>query len=310
MSYLNKKSFIDNFMKILIFVFSFLFLSHGWPVTIKDKVIYEGDDRRQISDLNPYNPEDIKALEWSRSILAQIPQWRVRRVLNDSFSLETKDLATGLNLCADERFLNLPLVSSCSAFLVAPDLIMTAGHCFKDKYDCKKQSWVFDYDDSREFTSSEGIITFKMNETVYCQELLAHVVGSKADYALVKINRQVLDRKPLNLRREGKIETKEELIIVGHPLGMPKMISSNLFVRENTDPTLFKVSADTFSGNSGSPVLNLKTGLVEGILIRGEEDFIDVTELGCKKTKICYRNDCRGETVGRSTSFPLKFIPK
>jgi hypothetical protein len=277
---------------------------------IKDKVIYGQDDRRPIADLIDEDSEDLNILNWGRSVLAQIPHWRVGEFLSDSYSVDTKDLVTGLNMCSDEKFLNMPLVSSCSAFLVAPDLILTAGHCIKDKYDCKKQSWVFDYDDSKNFSPPEGKITFNMKDSVYCQELLAHVVNPKADYALIKINRPILDRQPLAIRREGKVAAKDSLIVIGHPLGMPKMVSMNISIRENLNPTLFKTNADTFSGNSGSPVINLKTGIVEGILIRGEDDFIDVIDLGCKRSKNCLGSECRGESVGRSTSFPLKFIPK
>ena len=297
-------------MKIAIVLTLVFWGNQTWGAQIHDKVIYGKDDRFLIQDLDSENAEDSKILDWSRSVLAQIPHWRVGQFYNDSYSIETKDLASGLNICSEERFLNMPLVSSCSAFLVAPDLIMTAGHCLKDKYDCKKQSWVFDYNDSKDFSHPEGNITFKMKDTVYCQELLAHVVGPKADYALIKINRPILDRKPLPLRREGKIAPKDSVIIIGHPLGMPKMVSTNILIRENLNPTIFKTNADTFSGNSGSPVINLKTGIVEGVLIRGEDDFVDVIKLGCKISKLCVGNECRGESVGRSTSFPLKFIPK
>ncbi len=297
-------------MKLMSLIILSLIGSNLWGAPVVDKVIYGEDDRRTMSELDPGLLDDAQILEWSRSVLAQIPHWRVDQFLSDSFSIETKDMYSGLNICSDERYLNMPLVSSCTAFLVAPDLLMTAGHCIKDKYDCKKQSWVLDFNDSRDFTSPQGSITFELKETFYCQELLAHVVNPKSDYALIKIHKPILDRKPLPLRRDGKISQKETLIVIGHPLGMPKMVSTNISIRENLNPTLFKTNADTFSGNSGSPVLNSKTGVVEGVLIRGEDDFIDVIELGCKKSKRCLGSDCRGETVGRATSFPLKFIPK
>ena len=306
----DQRSFIKYPMKMTLLFLLVCLANQLFGAQIKDKVIYGQDDRRPIADLIDNDPEDLKMLNWSRSVLAQIPHWRVGEFLSDSYSVETKDLVSGLNVCSDEKFLNMPLVSSCSAFLVAPDLIMTAGHCLKDKYDCKKQSWVFDYDDSKNFSPPEGHITFKMKDSVYCQELLAHVVNPKADYALIKINRPILDRQPLALRREGKVGVKDSLVVIGHPLGMPKKISTNISIRENLKPTLFKTNADTFSGNSGSPVINAKTGLVEGVLIRGEEDFIDVIELGCKRSKNGLGSECRGESVGRSTSFPLKYIPK
>jgi hypothetical protein len=45
---------------------------------------------------------------------------------------------------------------------------------------------------------------------------------------------------------------------------------------------------------------------IEGILVRGETDFI-VTEIGCRKSNVCPQNDpnlvCRGEDCTRSTEF-------
>ena len=41
---------------------------------------------------------------------------------------------------------------------------------------------------------------------------------------------------------------------------------------------------DTFMGNSGSPVFNKETGLVEGILIEGAEDLEDDLDNLCTRS--------------------------
>ncbi len=274
----------------------------------QDKVIYGEDNRSLMSELS--NDDFGPMIESGRSILAQIPNWRITSNTKESISIQTKDLQTGLNICEGERFLNLPLVSACTAFLVGPDLIATAGHCVKDKYDCKKQTWVLDYDSEMEFVSPSGSAVFPKEKTYACAELLGWSENAKLDYAIIRLDRKIEDRQPLKLRREGKTSSNESLVVIGHPVGMPKMMASNILIRDNTQTYNFKTNADTFSGNSGSPVLGIGSGLVEGILIRGDEDFQMDIDLGCQRPAKCGDKECRGETVQRSTFLPFKYIPK
>ena len=57
----------------------------------------------------------------------------------------------------------------------------------------------------------------------------------------------------------------------------------------------FVANLDTYGGNSGSAVFNTDTGLVEGILVRGENDF--VYSNGCRVSNVCPAPGCRGEDV-------------
>ncbi|MBY0413626.1 MAG: serine protease, partial [Bdellovibrionales bacterium] len=134
--------------------------------------------------------------------------------------------------------------------------------------------------------------------------------NAKLDYALIRLDRAVESATPLKIRREGKVSNDEMMVTIGHPLGMPKMVADQIFVRDNSATFIFKTNADTFSGNSGSPVIGVTSGLVEGILIRGDDDFkLDVKE-GCSRVTECANKECRGESVQRSSFLPLKYIPK
>lgn len=272
-----------------------------------DKMIYGDDNRRLMSELDTNS--DLQAINSSRSILAQIPNWRAK-ITKETVSVETRDLKFGLNICDGEKFLDQPLVSSCTAFLVGPDLIVTAGHCIKDKYDCKKQTWVLDYDSAGDFTGPTGVITFPKDKAYSCTELISWSENSNLDYALVRLDRKITDREPLKVRRDGKTSTNESLMVLGHPLGMPKMLTDNIMIRDNSMTYFFKTNADTFSGNSGSPVIGMNSGLVEGLLVRGDDDFVMDLDLGCQKMARCGNKDCRGESVQRSTYLPFKNIPK
>lgn len=296
-------------MKILFSLSLLLSLIHAdLAEAYQEKVIYGTDNRSLVSELQ--DDEFAFTIDASKSVLAQIPNWRITSDTKDSISIETKDLQTGLKMCEGERFLTLPLVSSCTAFLIGPDLIATAGHCVKDKYDCKKQTWVLDYDSEMEFIGPVGTAVFPKEKTFSCKELVGWSQNTKLDYAIIKLDRPIEDRSPLKLRRDGKTASNESLMVIGHPLGLPKIMAGNILIRDNTQTYTFKTNADTFSGNSGSPMIGLISGLVEGILVRGDDDFEMDIDLGCQRPARCGDKECRGETVMRSTFLPFKYIPK
>ena len=276
-----------------------------------NKGLYGDDNRRLISELNASDDkEDEVRVEMSRAVLAQIPRWRMTATDDGDFSVETKSLAAGLNFCPEEKFSDLPLVSSCTAFLVGPDLLMTAGHCVKDKYECQKNYWVLDYNDALGFSGPQGAARIKKENVVYCQQILSQSENVKLDYALIRITRKIKDRKPLTIRRTGKVEDDDTLEVIGHPLGLPKVLTDEASIRNNSLPFTFVTNADTFSGNSGSPVINSKTHVVEGILVRGDEDFQMDIDRGCNHAYHCLADECKGETVQRTSVLPLKLIPK
>lgn len=273
----------------------------------QDKVIYGEDNRRLMIELDANT--DADAIKYSSSVLAQIPNWRLKSN-KENITVDTRDLKYGLNVCDGEKFLDQPLVSSCTAFLVAPDVIVTAGHCVKDKYECKKQTWVIDFDSNGDFQGPSGTITFPKDNTYTCRELLSWSQNTNLDYAVIKLDRPVMGKTPLKIRREGKVSKSESLIVIGHPLGMPKMVTNNILIRDNSLTYIFKTNADTFSGNSGSPVIGEISGLVEGILVRGDEDLEMDINLGCQRMARCGDKECRGESVQRSTYLSFKNIPK
>ena len=146
-------------------------------------------------------------------------------------------------------------------------------------------------------------------ENVYsCKKILVSKYDplEREDYALVKLDRAVFRRRPLRFRKKGKIADGASVIAIGHPSGLPTKIAGNAKVRQNDHPIFFNANLDTFAGNSGSPVFNKKTGLVEGILVRGDTDY--VTENSCMVTNRCKNEECRGEDVTRMTF--LKDIKK
>ena len=98
--------------------------------------------------------------------------------------------------------------------------------------------------------------------------------------------------------REQAVEPQigDPLVVIGHPAGLPLKVADGANVRSiGLSGQHFVANLDTYGGNSGSAVLNGVTGDVEGILVRGEMDFI--YQNGCRVSNRCLNDSCRGEDV-------------
>tara|TARA_B100001971_G_scaffold111191_1_gene102130 strand:- start:73423 stop:74709 length:1287 start_codon:yes stop_codon:yes gene_type:complete len=190
--------------------------------------------------------------------------------------LPPQTLKEDMGLCEDERFGEQNNAVVCSGFLVGPDLLVTAGHCIQTQADCNETSWVFDYK-IKESTGSADVMV--KNDSVYkCSKVIeAQLVskrdGTKIDYSLVKLDRVVKGKTPLKFRTKAKIAMNTEIVVIGHPSGLPQKVAAGAKVLKNDSENFFQTNLDTFGGNSGSAVFDEKTGAVEGILVRGAKDY-------------------------------------
>ncbi len=203
-------------------------------------------------------------------------------------------------ICSTARFAKQITAASCSGFLVGPNLLVTAGHCITSQRDCESFSWVFDYN----VKSEDQSLDFSVDtSSVYkCSKIISQDLSrsTKNDFALIRLDREVSDRTPLEFRQEGEVELDTPLVVIGHPSGLPTKIADGAWVRSNESEYYFVTNLDTFGGNSGSAVFNTDTGVVEGILVRGEQDYVWDSR-GCRVPKVCDENECRGEDVTRIT---------
>ncbi|MBA3237870.1 MAG: HEAT repeat domain-containing protein [Parachlamydiaceae bacterium] len=107
-----------------------------------------------------------------------------------------------------------------------------------------------------------------------------------SDWVLLKLDRAVTwDPLPLNLE---KVLDKIELYMLGHPNGLPLKFTYNGMIKGNTEEDFFECNLDAFKGNSGSPVFNLSTCRVEGMLVEGPTDYAIISENGQLKIQILH----------------------
>ncbi|MDA1013172.1 MAG: serine protease [Planctomycetota bacterium] len=138
--------------------------------------------------------------------------------------------------------------------------------------------------------------------------LIDHALNgpSRSDFAVVRLDRPAVGHPIVRVRRSLKIANQQAVYVIGHPSGLPLKHADGANVRDNDPGAFFSANLDTYGGNSGSPVFNSETNLVEGILVRGDTDF--VTENGCRVSNVCPINGCGGEDVTRTSEF-VKHVP-
>lgn len=250
------------------------------------KVIYGEDDR-----VEPHTVTDKKLLAVSRSVAAMIPAssiissstptssgrstttWGRRSEpprTGGEVSIKAPTL-TERGVCSTERFSNQITAANCSGFLVAEDVLVTAGHCIETQTDCDEYRWVFDYQ-----VGADGNLAKLNTENVYeCQKILGRELSGAngTDFAVIKLSKVVKGREPMKLNLTGKPVEGDDVIVLGHPTGLPQKIAAGATVKKLAGNHFYS-NLDTYGGNSGSAVINGRTYEVEGILVRGQKDYV------------------------------------
>ena len=279
-----------------------------------DKSIYGRDDRIELFDASP---------ETRRLADSVVSLWQSADVREDrlagTFSLNTRKLADDPEFCVNERFREQSIGSFCSGSLVGDDLVLTAGHCITGQTMCDNAKIVFGFAIKTYGASTPAEIEAK--DVYSCKKVLitrSDTVPprpdpfkkySGPDYALIRLDRKVAGRKPLAINRGRSPKKGDKLMVIGHPLGLPLKIAAGAAVRDASPADYFVANLDSLRGNSGSPVFNAATGLIEGVLVRGDTDFDVAPAGGCYTMAVFPQNGGRGEDVNR-VSVLESFIPE
>lgn len=271
----------------------------------RQKVIYGVDNRKDYYQIDDQSESKIKqqcnsvVSLFNNDDLVISPDGEGQVV-----SLGTSKFGDAYGLCREEIFFNQPVGAFCSGFLVADDLVATAGHCVNED-DVTNVSFVFGY---RMNSENQAQTKISSSEVYRGKEIVGRqLTDDGTDWAVVRLDRPVTDHKPFKIRREGKVNDQQRVYVIGHPCGLPLKYAAGSRVRNNQEEAYFVANLDTYGGNSGSGVFHVgedndpEDGMVEGILVRGETDFDDIN--GCKRSNVCPDDKCRGEECTRTTEF-------
>ena len=256
--------------------------------------IHKTDDRYDL-----FERPELK--QYFDATAAQIRKSYIQDYDQDYFVIKRRPLSVFLPkpLCQEDRYGRQISVADCSGFLIADDLLVTAGHCMSSEYSspedyCRWSYWVFDYyatvdnsdikyteiyDADYDYWDLFADKVIKRSSVYSCKEVLVSSFTPNIplerphfDFAVVRLDRPVGDRRPLvvgnNFLTEG-----DPVMAIGYPLGLPAKVAINAQVKNLDNPTTFATDLDAFQNNSGSAVLNANTMAVEGIIIRGLPDY-------------------------------------
>lgn len=248
-----------------------------------EALIYGADDRREVYQLT--NAHQIALAD---STVALMDASDVTSVAG-GYSINTSlSYGSAYSLCTSEPFRTQPTTAYCTGFLVAPDLVATAGHCISNS-SCAGTRFVFGF----EMTSSSSVRSTVPTSDVYsCAQVVGRTQTTTNDFAVVRLDRAVSGHTPLAIRRSGTVALGTPLVVSGHPAGIPLKVAGGATVRGNSATNYFEANVDTYGGNSGSPIIDANTGVVEGILVRGNADFVQSGS--CFVSNVCSDSGCPG----------------
>lgn len=253
-------------------------------------IIY-GEDNR----VDTFESTNVLFKTLAKSTAAQVHNDNIK-IRGNGAELRGKALGEVFKLCDKERFYHQPFVANCSGFLVAPDIIVSAGHCFESTDMCSRHSWVFDYKvDSAKQTN----VTVPASSVYKCKEVIESKLTKDLDYAVIRLDRKVIDRAPVKLATEWKVGA--EVVLIGHPSGLPQKIADKAKIKSVSE-TEFRATVDAFQINSGSAVFNAESGDLMGILVRGKVDYRTNREFNCTEPNVTSEND-EGEDIAKNTQF-------
>ena len=279
----------------------------------KEKALYGMDERmdfyevvqkhQQLIGEGAVDPPHPKWEEACQAVGMLVLRTKLTKTASGDFVVDSNTYGPINGLCEDpkkERFWHQPAARALgTGFLIGDNLVCTASHVVKDWMPVEEVRMIFDYElDTSQVPAvvkvkKENVLEFKK---VRARSLPLAPKEEGEDWAVLELQKTTT-RKPLKLGA-GKPKLNTAVYAIGHPGGLPLKVAPGGLVREEINPKkCFIASVDATQGNSGSPVFNFDTHLVEGILVRGNDDFVALVPNGHCQVAVLIDDNYSGEGI-------------
>lgn len=254
---------------------------------VRPEVLYDTDDRREFYQVSPDKQSVVS------SVVCFVPKERLEQ-RGSKYMLKTKSYMDLSRMCGQEAFGEQPQAGYCTGFAIAGNLVATAGHCLTRPIG--SYYLVFDFHLS---AKTKPRVSFDASQVYSVVKVRDSLSNNKEylDHAVLEVDHLIPADRIANLK-SATLKEKDALYVAGHPAGLPLKIAGNSTVHQ-ADARYFVADADTYAGNSGSPVFDASNCVV-GILVSGQQDYYYSYRNACYYSRVCYDmrvRDCRGETI-------------
>lgn len=254
------------------------------------------EKRTELRSLTPAIPWQKQILDNARAVAIVIEKNKLHAVTDSIYQLDVGiTLGQRFKLCPGTPFIDQPVIGLGTAFILARQTMMTAGHVLEE--DLSRYVVVFGFEMVNKTGAYEGLISLK--DIYYPTRIVQS--SETLDVTVFEVSRP-LDRPVLKYAKEQLPAVLTPIYMIGHPYGLPKKVALNASVQSNGNAEFFYTSLFAAQGNSGSPVFDFRTNEVVGVLVSGEVDYD--WNGGCNAPKICGLPYCKGEKVVSITAIP------
>ncbi len=230
------------------------------------------DDRLSYAELEKRNPTTL-----AKATATQLS----KRYINTLEEVSSYPSGKLQNQCPGEKFSNEPTLGGCSGFLIAPNILVAAGHC-KDYRagGCEDDAWLFNHFSP----AKKGKHHFKTKDLYYCKKVLDFKHDGEGDFVVIELDRKVPNVTPLEMDTKNLAKKGDPVAVLGYPLGRSFTYTPGGRVLSKNKNYL-RVDSDAFKNNSGSALFNIRTGKVEGVLTNARRGMSQNSLDGCQLAK-------------------------
>lgn len=246
--------------------------------------VYGADDRKEVGDKSW-----VKDYARATAVMVKKTDLKGNKLYAPTLRKNLSDYYGVNRFHENVKFLDQPIAAYCTGFLIAPDILVTAGHCIETMEEAEEYVWIFDYTANNNYNANLGYMTVDPKNVYEVKEVMdawlysgnvqtnsGDVYYADYDYSFLKLNRES-ERSPYRFRTGGEVKLFTNMYTIGSPTGLPLKLTDNAFVLDTENKEWFKTNIDGFPGNSGGPVFD-ELGYIEGIHVRGSRTYSDLEE--------------------------------